>query len=436
MATRKRKELSLKFRIRPSQKGDVQPRMLLIRLTMDSVTPTDYPSGVVVRPAKWHQTHQMVSGRTRAADEINERLTEIESQHREILRELKRRHAKGEGPRPGPELVRAEFLRPGSTSPRLHQWLGTYLTYLNSLHGLEDGRAEKTMARVYKATEYAKQFDPASPYLADLTTGWGKRFHGWLQMPNATGKRRMQKDSANKHLSHVRDALDYAIDEGFLSLNPLDKFRPKRGKGKEVYFLEPEHLERLLGLNLPNQAGIVLWWMKLMCFTGLDYVDAIRYARDRPAFHQYNATGLKIVISRSKLPKNTCEIPLIGQVYELIDALFIEYPTGPIAPVLADINRNLKLISVAIGFDKTLTSKICRKTAGGFLLREGYRIETVSKALGHSSIRTTEDHYVKVTTSATDYDMERVARQQAEGVIKLRPDVIRLPFVHSLNKAS
>lgn len=55
-------------------------------------------------------------------------------------------------------------------------------------------------------------------------------------------------------------------------------------------------------------------------------------------------------------------------------------------------------------------------------------MSTVSKALGHSSIRTTEAHYVKVTSSATDYDMERVARQQLTGGIRLQPVTVDSPF--------
>ena len=431
MFERRKKELSIRFRLRPSQASDQRPRPLLIRLTVNGLTVTDYGSTVYVLPSQWDQHTQRVKGRTAQIAQANEQLSQIEVQHYEILRELKRRHGKGEGPRPTAKLVRAEFIKPGSTSPTLEQTYTVYLNYLDSLHGTEDGRAEKTLAGAYATRTHLRDFDKLSPQLVDITTAWAKRFHGWLQT-RPDGKRRMLKDSANKHLSNVRQAIDLAIDEGLLADNPLNRFRPRRGKGKEVYFLEPEHLERLLGLDLPEQAGVVLWWSRLMCLTGLDYVDAIRYARDRQAYHRRNATGLKIVIERSKPPRNTCEIPLIGQVFDFIDALFLDYPTGPTAPILADLNRHLKLIQVAVGFPKTLTSKICRKTAGAFFLREGYQMATVSKALGHSTIRTTEQHYVKVTSSATDYDMERVARQQQlTGGIRLQPQIVELPFGHS-----
>jgi integrase len=436
---RRKTEMSLRFRHRTEQANDDCPRPLLITLRMNGKRISDYNSGVKVRPPQWSQQGQLVKGRTQSASELNEQLSQIALQHREILRELKQRHAKGQGLRPTPEMVKAEFLRPGSSSPTLWQWYGRYLDFLDSLDSTEDGKAQKTIERAYKARDYFYQFDKAaSPLLSDLTTGWGKRFHIWLQLHPETGERRMQKDTANKYLADVRKAVDHAIDEGYLSSNPLDKFRPKRGKGKAVYFLEPEHLERLLGIQTSDeQLRIVLWWTKLMCFTGLDYKDAIRYAKAPHRFHQQNAAGIKIVINRTKPPRNTCEIPLIGQVREQIEDLFQQHPSVPPVPGLADINRHLKVIQPLIGFSgvgpndekQTLTSKILRKTAGALLLREGFKIDTVSKALGHSSIRVTEEHYVKVTTSATDYDMERVARQQALGTIKLRPDVIQLPIL-------
>ncbi|MCK8496063.1 site-specific integrase [Spirosoma sp. RP8] len=398
---------------------------------MDGYKLSDYNSGIKVRPSKWQQHNQLVTGRTQDAQELNEQIAQVALQHREILRELKRRYQKGEGPRPTPELIKAEFLQPGSTSPRLHSWYKTYLDYLDSLNGLEDGRAEKTLARAYKTWDYIKKFDPSSPYLVDITTGWGKRFHAWLQTDPETGKRRMQKDTANKHLAHVRDAISHAIDEGFLSNNVLDKFRPKRGKGKEVYFLEPTHINRLMGLQLTDtsMAG-VLWWAKLMCLTGLDYVDAIRYATNRNAFEQPTTAGkTKIVIERTKPPRNYCEIYLLPE----LEALLAEHPTGPYAPTLADVNRNLKVIADAIEFPLTFTSKICRKTAGAYFLRLGFQIATVSKMLGHSSIRTTEAHYVRVTSSQVDHDIERVARMGE--TTPIRPVISHNPFVQ-INKAS
>ncbi|WP_020599877.1 phage integrase SAM-like domain-containing protein [Spirosoma panaciterrae] len=434
MHTRRKREISVLFRLRYDQKNDTCLRPLKIRLTINGETASDYCSGIYIRPTQWDQKAQKVKGSGPLVTQANEKLAEVAAQHYEILRRLKERNHKGQGKRPTAQLVKQEFLRPGTTSPRLHQWFKTYLDYLDTLDGTEDGRSEKTVHRLYKAWEYVKQFDPSSSFLTDLTTGWGKRFHAWLQTHPDTGKRRMQKDSANKYLSHVRDAINHAIDEGYLTSNVLDKFRPKRGKNKEVYFMEANHIANLMKLSSDDpQFSAVLWWTRLMCFTGLDYVDAIRYARQPELYEYHTPYGVKIIINRTKPPRNLCEIPKLYQVNDLL----AQHPTGPVDPNLADMNRHLKVIQPIIGFigktqdgrDWKLTTKILRKTAGPIFLRLGYSKDAVSKFLGHSSVRTTEEHYVKITSSFIDVEMERVARQQWLGNVPLRPIPVGNPYL-------
>ena len=427
MPCRKRKELSLRFRLRPSQAHFDRNVTLQIRLTVNGETVTDYASGIQTHPAKWDQTSQKVTGRSGRSAEINERLAEVELQHREILRELKRRHANGIGPLPTAGLVKKEFLDPGSTNLTLDTCYDRFLNLLDSQVSEEDGFSEKTLDRYYHARKLMRLYlqATAEPKLkiAAVTTAWGRRFHSWLQTHSGVGKRQMKKDSANKYLACVRKALDYAVEDGQIATNLLDKFRPKRGKGKEVYFLEPIHIDRLMGLQLTGSMSVTLWWAKLMCLTGMDYCDAVRYARNPKSFHQSSLGGkTKIVIQRSKPPRNYCEIYLLPET----EALFLEHPSGPDAPVLADINRNLKVIQNAIEFPMTFTSKICRKTAGAHFLRLGFQIASVSNMLGHSSIRTTETHYVRVTSGHIDYDIERVSRQTE--VRSIRPIINKEPF--------
>lgn len=418
---RKRIEVSVRFRVRSTQKGFDRPVNLQIRLTVEGDTIGDYSSGILIRPDKWDQVNQKAIGRDATATAINEKIAEITLQHLEIYRELKRLYSRGQGPKPTAKLVKAEFRKPGVTSHTLDSWYGVYLDYLDSLYGTGMAKADKTLDRAYKTREHLRAFcDMApqyvrqrvadkSPDLIDLTTGWGKRFFVWLQTDPKTGGHRMQADSAIKYLTDIRQAIDHAIDEGYLSTNPLDKYRPKRKKSKEVYFLEPDHLDKLMGLQLEGDMRVTVWWAKLMCLTGLDYRDAVRYAQNRDEYNRTTDTGkYKIVITRSKPPCNECEIFRLPEM----DALFDEYPTGPEVYVLADVNRNLKVIAEAIGFpgSKPFSTKICRKTAGAHFLRMGFLISTVSKMLGHSSIRVTEEHYVKVRASHVDQDIERVSR--------------------------
>ena len=69
------------------------------------------------------------------------------------------------------------------------------------------------------------------------------------------------------------------------------------------------------------------------------------------------------------------------------------------------MNGYLKEIAECVGIDKILTSHIARHTfATTVTLSNGVPIETVSKMLGHSSIKQTQ-HYAKILDLKVSADM-------------------------------
>lgn len=407
-------ELRVYFRLRAGQQTRPGKKQLYVRLTVEGETSGDYGSGVYVRPALWDQSNQQCSGRTKEAAEVNERLSEIELEHRAILREMKARYARGEGTKPNAEQIKAEFLTPGASDPDLLVFYARYYAYQNSLVGTEDGKARKTLDRMQTSVKYLTGFVPyfcqqnsvrGRLTLRTITTAFGKQYHAWLQIKPETQKRQMQKDSANKYLGLLRDCLSHAIDSDLLTENPLDKFRPTRGKLKPIYFLSDDHIDRLFEISTNDEAyQNVLWWVRLMCYTGLDYADAVLYARNRAVFERKTPDGTIIYIQRAKPPRNYCEIPL----HPIVEVLFGMHSNGPTDYHLNVINRYMLIVESEIGFEKRFTTKICRKTAGAIYLRAGYQMGYVSKLLGHRSIRTTEQHYVGVGALSMQTEMKRV----------------------------
>ena len=81
--------------------------------------------------------------------------------------------------------------------------------------------------------------------------------------------------------------------------------------------------------------------------------------------------------------------------------------TGSILPILSNqkMNAYLKEIADVCGINKELTFHIARHTfATTVTLSNGVPIETVSKMLGHTNLKTTQ-HYAKILDKKISEDM-------------------------------
>ena len=74
----------------------------------------------------------------------------------------------------------------------------------------------------------------------------------------------------------------------------------------------------------------------------------------------------------------------------------------------ADYNRHLKSIGVMAGIKTKLHSHLARHTFATFMLRNGVKIENVSKMLGHTNIIQTQ-RYAKVLAEDVRSDFDMVA---------------------------
>ena len=91
---------------------------------------------------------------------------------------------------------------------------------------------------------------------------------------------------------------------------------------------------------------------------------------------------------------------------------YSDYPVnknkGIILPILSNqkMNSYLKEIATVCGINKELTFHIARHTfATTVTLSNGVPIETVSKMLGHTNLKTTQ-HYAKILDKKISEDMQ------------------------------
>jgi len=109
-----------------------------------------------------------------------------------------------------------------------------------------------------------------------------------------------------------------------------------------------------------------------------------------------------------------CHVPLLPQAIQILQKYENhEYclKTQALLPNLSNqkLNAYLKEVADLCGITKTLTSHIARHTfATTITLNNGIPIESVSKMLGHSSIKMTEI-YAKILDRKVADDMSKLA---------------------------
>lgn len=143
------------------------------------------------------------------------------------------------------------------------------------------------------------------------------------------------------------------------------------------------------------------------CFTGLAYIDAKRLRRSEISI---GMDGERWIFTKRKKTDSPARIPILPIVQEIINK-YNDHPqcenTGCLLPVPSNqkLNAYLKEIADICKINKHLTFHIARHTfATTITLNNGVPIESVSKMLGHKSIKITQQ-YAKILDRKVSDDM-------------------------------
>ena len=148
-------------------------------------------------------------------------------------------------------------------------------------------------------------------------------------------------------------------------------------------------------------------------FTGLAYSDVKNLTADRL---QTFFDGNLWIITRRKKTNTESNIRLLDVPKRIIEKYRGLTKDGCVFPVPSNgsYNKTLKEIGRQCGFKVRLTYHVARHTnATTVLLSHGVPIETVSRLLGHTNIKTTPI-YAKITVQKISQDMETLSYKLEE----------------------
>lgn len=214
-------------------------------------------------------------------------------------------------------------------------------------------------------------------------------------------------NSAIKYIKNFKKIVRIAIANDWITKDPFLNYKV-RLKVVERQFLSEEEIQRIIEKKLhTNRLEQVRDIFIFCCYTGLAYSDVKRLSKKNVVI---GIDGEKwIQINRTKTDTRS-NIPLLPPALKIINN-YKNHPVsvskGILLPVLSNQKSNayLKEIADLCGINKNLTTHLARHTfATTVTLSNGVGMESVSKMLGHTSIKTTQ-HYAKILDKKVSDDM-------------------------------
>ena len=209
---------------------------------------------------------------------------------------------------------------------------------------------------------------------------------------------------------NLKMLLNRAVLFDLLQQNPYDRLRGKfsRGTKESVEYLTEEEMRQFEGMILPTGSPLDVAHdlFIFQMWTGLSFSDAQAFDINDYKWdgHRWNNTGERIKTG----------VPYVSSI--LPPALHVLEKYGMKVPKMnnADYNRQLKALQVMTGIKTRLHSHLARHTFATYMLRNGVKIENVSRMLGHTNITQTQ-RYAKVIAQSVRDDFEMIEEKIKQG---------------------
>ena len=227
------------------------------------------------------------------------------------------------------------------------------------------------------------------------------------------------KGCGNGHINHCLTWLNrliyIAVDREILRFNPLADVPYEKKPDYKLKHISRAELQRIMEQPMPERLQeLTRRAFIFSAFTGLSYVDVKRLY---PSHIGTTADGRKYIrINRKKTDvESFIQLhPVAEQILSLYNTTDDSRPIFPL-PKRDMLWYCIHEIGIVAGVKENLSYHASRHSFGTLTLSAGVPIESISKMMGHTNIRTTQG-YAKVTDDKISKDMDRLMeRRNATG---------------------
>lgn len=368
----------------------------------------DISSGQFIDPKRWHDNAAKVKGTSNDARTINDHLDHLKIKVHEAEKILIKKDLE----------VNAENMknvlyghkeRPRMLIPIFQD----HNRKIKELVGQEF--AAGTLERYETSLKHTKSFLEWKYRITDIDIrnidhAFITEYEFWLR-----SVRKCANNTAVKYIKNFKKIVKICLANGWLEKDPFANYKAKIRDVERAFLTEEEintiYEKKFITERLTQVRDIFIF----SCFTGLAYIDVKQLQK---ASISIGIDGHKWIYTHRQKTETASRIPLL----EIPSAIIEKYASHPqcvttpkLLPVMSNqkVNAYLKEIADVCGINKELTFHIARHTfATTVTLTNGVPIESVSKMLGHKSLRTTQ-HYAKILDRKVSEDMQMLRSKLA-----------------------
>ena len=371
---------------------------LMIRIFLNGEMLNVGSSGICIDKKLWDSSTSRMKGRSSESLNLNAQLDNISSS----LQTIFKKHEFDEDLTL--DKIKSIFLGKNKVKTTFVEFYDKYLEDIKAQVG-----AGKSIALYHKYSAARKHF------VNFLHTKYGRKdlmpgelthliihdFEIYLRTVVA-----LKPNSATKTLKFFKTVVIFAQKCGVMTHDPFlnHHFHLEH---VDMGFLTDDEIRRIMerDFDIPRLEAVRDIFI-FSCFCGLAYIDVAHLTRE-------NIVTLDnrkwIIINRQKTNVQS-NIPLMEIPQMIITKYEGKTKDGRLLPVLSNqkINAYLKEIADLCGIKKRLSYHLARHTFATMSLSKGVPIESVSKMLGHTNIKTTQI-YARITNKKIEQDMMQAA---------------------------
>jgi len=374
---------------------------IYVRFTLNSKR-VELSTGIYCLSETWDETGQQIRGRNEKARILNNRLDKIKDDIQDHYNQLK-----SSGDDFDVTTIKNRLLNIDDSEGILK----VFDYYLKNMHEKLGKSYSHETYKHYKSSrkrlgEFVKKFSKRTDYPVE------KVDYKFLEAFDVFLKKeyKVHQNTAWNYHKHTRRVLNLAVSMDLIEKNPYKKYKVPLAETNRD-FLTATELHAIQDKEIKIQRlDAIRDIFVFACYTGLSYSDIAKLHKD------HLRIGIDknewIFIDRTKT-NNRCRIPVLPVAKFILEKYqnTSHYKVkGLLLPVLTNqkMNSYLKELADICGVNKELTMHMARHTfATTVTLSNGVPLETVSKILGHTNLKTTQI-YAKILDQKISDDIKQL----------------------------